>query len=400
MSANMDGSRGAAAADERGAALLDAARSLAPRIAALADEIERERRLPRPLVDALVEAGLFRMLVPASLGGAEVHPLTFARVLEEIARADGSSGWCVGQGAGSAPLPAVYLDRQAAAHIFRDPRTVIARGTDTGAAIPVAGGYRLTGRWLFASGIHHATWLCGIAAVAASDGSPRQRADGGVTIVTLLFPASAAEITDVWHVSGLRGTGSDTYAVTDLFVPAAYAVFSSNPRHEHGPLYAFSTTLLFATGFASVALGIARGALDAFIELAAAKTPRFGARGLRESAAAQSTAARAEADLRAARAFLHDAIRDAWEVACGGASLPVGQRAMLRLATTHAFRAAAGVVDAVYLAAGSSAIFTDNPFERRFRDIHAVTQQVQARPAHFETVGQFLFGAAPDSAFL
>lgn len=387
-------------------AYVEAARRLAPDIARAADKIEEERRLGAPIVRALTDAGLFHMLVPASLGGAEADLMTFARVIEEIGKADGSTAWCLGQGAGSAPV-AASMDPQAARTIFGDPRAIISWGPGAGTAVQIDGGYRLTGQWTFASGCHHSTWLGGLAKVVDRDGNPCFRPDGTPELMRLLFPASHASFTDVWHVSGLRGTGSDNFAVDDLFVETAYG-FACSPsgrpllelRREPGPLYAFPLVNVYSIGFASVALGIARGALDSFVDLAARKTPHLASSTVREDPVVQYHVAHAEADLRSARAFLFETIRTAWSEADAVSVIPIEQRVLIRLATTYAIHAAARVVDVVYHAAGATAIFTSEPFERRLRDVRAVTQQIQGRQAHFKTAGQFFLGLDPDPASL
>jgi len=378
---------------EPDAVLIAAAEALAPRVAAAGDEIERGRRLPGWLVEAMRAAGLFRMLVPRRLGGAEAHLATFAASVEALATADGSTAWCLSQGAGSNFVVANQLGPEVAAELVGDPACVVAWGPGaSGSARPAEGGCRISGRWSFASGCHHATWLGG-GAVPNGAGTEAAR--------VFMFPAASARILDTWRVRGLRGTGSDTYEVEDLFVPEGRS-FSvrRNARHHTGPLYAFPPELVYGVGFASVALGIARGALDAFVDLAAGKTPRNARDVLRENAVVQAQHARAEAALRAGRAFLREAIGQAWAAAAELPSLPLERRAVLRLAVINAIHGAAGATDTAYQAAGATAIFESNPFERRFRDVHAVTQQIQARPAHFETVGRFLLGLEPEPGFL
>jgi len=208
---------------------------------------------------------------------------------------------------------------------------------------------------------------------------------------------------DIWHVIGLRGTGSDAYTVTDLFVPEAHAGIRDEPEHRQhpSPLYCYPTSSLYASSFAGLALGIARPVLDAFIALATDKSPRGSKGALRENAVIQSQVAQAEAQWRSARAFLYGSVGDVWRsIQATGAELTLEQRMLIRLASTWAIHQARGVVDTVYAAAGSTAIFQRQPFERRFRDMHAVTQQVQGRAAHFETVGQFVLGLESDSPFV
>lgn len=382
--------------------VLVATHMLAPRIAADGDEIERDRRLPPSLVAALAGAGIFRMLVPRSLGGGEVSVATFSRVVETIGGADGSTAWCVSQAAVSATV-AAFLPPESAREIFGQPGAIMAQGVgQQPRAMPAAGGYRVTGKWSFASGCRHATWLNAAGPVYDADGTPLRRSDGSPESRIMMFPAGQAEIHDTWQVSGLRGTGSDTYAIRDLFIPEERTVSwpRDAERREPGPLYAFSTGLLFATGFASAALGIARGALDAFEALAGVKQPRAHQTLLRDNPIEQVRVAHTEAALRAARAFLHESIGAAWETATRGNEPTIEQRVLLRLAATSAIHRAAEVTRTAYHAAGATAIFESNPFERRFRDVHAVSQQIQASDTHYAATGRFFFGLEPPSTSL
>jgi alkylation response protein AidB-like acyl-CoA dehydrogenase len=391
---------------ERGAAPVDylaRVSALAPRIAAAADAIERERRLPAELVDAMHEAALFRMLLPRPYAGAELAPTRFVDVIEAVAKLDASAAWCLCQTTVASMISA-YLPAEAAMAIFgRDPRAVLAWGAGAGGrAVAVEGGYRVTGDWAFASGGHHATWLGGHCQVFAADGTPRRAADGAPLIRTVLFPAEKAPLTDVWHVIGLKGTGSDAYAVTDLFVPEAHVATRDNPaeRRYDAPLYHLRTDTLFACGFAGVALGIARGMLDAFIALALEKTPRGYKHKMRESAVIQTDIAETEARLRAARMYLMGTLGEVWRAVESSKDLTLDHRMAIRLAATHTIREAKHVADAAYYLAGTTSVFASNPFERRFRDMHAVTQQLQGRRSHFETVGRYLVGLDADTAFL
>ncbi|MBV8936563.1 MAG: hypothetical protein JO095_12260 [Alphaproteobacteria bacterium] len=223
--------------------------------------------------------------------------------------------------------------------------------------------------------------------------------DGSPVIRTPIFPKSCAEMTDIWHVIGLRGTGSDKYSVTDLFVPEGYVAArdGDDTRREDGLLYRFSSLQLYASGFAGVAMGIARSALDAFVELARDKVPFRGKSALRDNNVVQSQAAQAEARLRAARAFLYQSLEEITAEVERLGRLTLEQRMVIRLASTFAIHQSLSVVDMAYHAAGSTAIFEENPFERRFRDVHTVSQQLQGRQEHFETVGQHLLGLDPDT---
>jgi alkylation response protein AidB-like acyl-CoA dehydrogenase len=374
------------------------AREFAPELAAAADEIERRRELPEAIRSALIERGFFRLLLPRSLGGAELLPVPFVQIIEEIAKADASAAWCLNQTAGCS-MTAAYLEPEAAREIFAAPHGILAWGPGPGKARIAPGGYYLTATFSFASGSHDARWLGAHVPIVGEDGAPLQNPDGSPVVRTALFPKSRAEMTDIWHVMGLRGTGSDKYSVTDLFVPEGHVAARDDDRarREPGLLYRFSSLQLYASGFAGVAMGIARSTLEAFVELAADKVPFRGKRTLRDNNVVQSQVAQAEARLRSARAFLYQSLEEITHEVERSGRLTLDQRMTIRLASTFAIHQSLSVVDTAYHAAGSTAIFEENPFERRFRDIHTVSQQLQGRQEHFETVGQYLLGLTPDT---
>jgi alkylation response protein AidB-like acyl-CoA dehydrogenase len=383
-----------------------AAVGLGKAIEAAAEEIERERRLPEELVEALLDAGLFSMLLPASLGGAETDTPTFARAVEALARADGSVAWCVGQANGLAAYMA-YVDPAVAREVFSHGRTILANGPGEGnrpgRAVKTEGGFEVTGRWMFASGIGHATWLLAVCHIydQSRPDTPALDARGKPAQWLMLIPKPAATLHDTWHVSGLRGTGSQSFSVSHTLVPRAHAFqFSPETRRERGPLYLFSNNGIFGPAFGSVALGIAHASLGALIDFASGKIPRGMERAIHENNAVQAAVAIAQARLGAARAFLHQTLTEVWDDVEQNRQLSVEQQVRVRLASTHATHEAAAVVDTAYSLAGSNAIFEDRPFERRFRDIHAVTQQLQGRKAHYEGVGRFLLGLPPETSFL
>ncbi|HJU14906.1 MAG TPA: acyl-CoA dehydrogenase family protein [Stellaceae bacterium] len=376
------------------------ARALAPTLAAASAEIERRRELPPQIVEALTAGGFFRLLLPRSLGGAELRPLEYVQVLEEIAKADPSTAWSLGQNSGCSMISA-YLEPAIAREVFGGSRGILAWGPDlpgAGRGVVVEGGIRVTGRWGFATGSRHATWLGAHVPLYEPDGAPRMNPNGRPAVRTVLFPKTSAEIIDNWQVIGLRGTGSDSYAVEDLFVPQPYTAGRDNPaeRREEGLLYRFTSGMIYAIGFSNVSLGIARGTLDAFIELARDKVPRGARRTLRENNVIQSQVAQSEARLASARAWLHALLSEMWEEAEQTGDFAADKHAQLRLAATWAIDQAREVVATLYHAAGATAIFEENPFERRLRDMHAGSQQGQGRPIHFETVGQILLGLPPE----
>jgi len=376
------------------------ARVLGVAIAAAADAIESTRRIPAPLLAQLHNARLTRMLLPRSAGGDQVEPSTYALAIEEIARHDASVAWNVFV-ANSAALIAAFLEPGVAHAVFADPCALVAWGPPNAArATIVADGYRLTGTWDFASGCRNATWVGAHCQVEEPDGALRLNSHGRPAIRTFLFPAERANLIDTWHTIGLRGTASDSYSVADLFVPEAYSTTREEPqlRREPGPLYAFTMQGLYAVGVAGVALGTARAMLDEFMGLAMRKTPRALGR-LADNAVIQADVARAEARLGAARAYLVDTLASVYAHADDVEPIDLGDRARVRLASTNAIHGALEVADFAYKAAGVDAIFPGSPFERRFRDIHTLSQQIQSRTAHFEAVGEVLLGKTPPMFF-
>ena len=370
------------------------ARALAPLLTAAGPRIDAARELPADIQAAMQEAGMFRLLLPKSVGGAELDPLSYVQCVEAIASGDGSAGWCMNQGSGCS-MAAAYLEPEAAAHVFGDANAVLAWGQGPGArAVRTEGGWIVTGKWMFASGSRHATWLGCHAFTFGADGTPRTHPDGRPWEATLLVRREQTVVTDTWHVMGLRGTGSDQYAVTDFFVPDRLTLTRDLPseRRYPGLLYRFTSGNIYAAGFGSVALGIASGILDAFVALAREKTPALTTTRLADSHVIQSQLAISKAKLISARLFLHAALGDARETLTTSESLTLDQRATIRLASTFAIHQAREVVDFAYHEAGATAIFEAGVFERRFRDMHSVCQQVQGRATHFETIGQQILG--------
>jgi len=371
------------------------ARELAPLLTAAAPRIDAACELPPDVLDAMHAQGMFRLLVPRSLGGAELDPATYIQCVEAIAGGDASVAWCMNQGSGCS-MSAGFLEPSVAREVFGGARDVLAWGMGPGAkAIRADGGWRITGNWAFASGSRHATWLGAHCPCFEADGTPQRHPDGRPWERTMLFRREIATIKDIWQVVGLRGTGSDAYLVQDLFVDDAHTLTRDRPeeRREPGLIYRFAAMQIYASGFAAVALGAARAALDAFIDLARGKTPALTSTALRDSAVVQSAIGIADVKLNSARAWLIQVLRETQEAVKVAGELTTNQRIAIRQASTFAIHQAKEVVDVAYHEAGSTAIFDANPFERRFRDVNTVTQQVQGRRSHFETVGQHLLGA-------
>lgn len=380
---------------------LAAARDLGLTIAADAPAIEESRRIPPPLVEEIASAGLFRMLVPESLGGLEVDPLTMIDVLEELGRADGSAGWAVMIGATTGVI-AAYLPDAAAQEIFADDPDTITGGVfhPRGRATMTDGGYRVSGRWPLASGCQHCSWLLG-GCVVFDGKTPHLRADGTPDVRMTIFPASDVQIVDTWNVSGMRGTGSHDIAVQDVFVPRERSVwFSTDVPQRGGALYRFPVFGLLATGIAAVALGIGKGAIEDFVTLAQKKVATGSRRPLAERSSMQAQLGQASARLGAARASLRETIRGVWDAAQAGDEIGLEQRATVRLAATQAVRDAAAAVDLMYEAGGATAIYSESPLQRRFRDVHVVTQHILVAPATYELAGRILLGQPGDTEML
>jgi alkylation response protein AidB-like acyl-CoA dehydrogenase len=375
-----------------GFGLIERARALAPLIAREADEIERIRSLTEPVVSALIENGLYRVLLPQSVGGAEAPPEIFMQMLEEVAKADASAAWCLGQCAVCA-MTAAYLDPDPAREIFAAPDGILAWGAIAHEVQVVPGGYRATARWDFASGSRQASWLGAHVQVVEADGTRRRKPNGAPEIRTILFPVASATMYDVWDVIGLNGTGTDSYSVDNLFIPEKFAALRDDPTalREKGPLYKFTTYTMFGLGFAAVSLGVARATLDAAIDLARGKAS-VGIKAMRENSAVQGAIGRTEGNLRAARAYLYATATEVWRDLTRTGNLTDEHRTTLRLASTWTIHQAAAVVDAAYHMAGATAVFSANKFERRFRDMHAIAQQIQARDTHYEDVGKAILG--------
>jgi alkylation response protein AidB-like acyl-CoA dehydrogenase len=377
-------------------------RGLAPAITAASEHIEKDRRLPPDLLEALHEAELFRMLLPKPFGGGEVHPACFHQVISEVAQYDASTAWCLGQGNGCA-MTAAYLDPDVSEEIWgRDPRAVLAWGPGKATIADEGDVWRVNASCAFASGMRHATWLGAHCHETEADGTVRKDADGKPIWRTALFRSDIPAVKDIWNVVGLRGTASDAYDVKDLEVDKRYTLHREKDyeRRYKSHLYLFPATSLYSIGFSGVAIGIARSMLESFKELAGEKTPRRLPGVLGDNGIVQMEVGVGEARLTAARAYILSELDDIWSTVKETGQLTVPQRMRIRLMTTHGIHEAKAVGDAVYDLAGATAIFTSSIFERKFRDLHTVTQQVQGRKMNIQSVGSFLLGNAPDMSVI
>ncbi|HEU0029166.1 MAG TPA: acyl-CoA dehydrogenase family protein [Kofleriaceae bacterium] len=382
--------------------LVARARTAGAAIAPLGDAIEAGRRLPAEAVAALADAGVFKMLVPRAYGGAETSLGTFLRVIEEIARADGSAGWIAMIGASSG-LMAAYLDASVAREIYGAPDAVTCGVfAPMGRAERVEGGFNVSGRWAFASGCEHAPWRMGGALVMVP-GGPELLPTGAPDVVSMLFRADDTRVLPTWNTSGLCGTGSHDLEVKNVFVPTArtFSLLRDAPRKEHdGEIYRLPFFGVLAAGVAAVAVGIARNAIDLVVALAKVKHPLGAKRGLAHRELVQLQIARAEAKYRGARAFLLEAANDAEAAIASGAPASLSIRARLRLAACHATTEAAAAVDLAYETGGGTSIYATSPLQRCFRDVHVATQHIMVSPTAATLAGRVLLGLESDTSTL
>jgi alkylation response protein AidB-like acyl-CoA dehydrogenase len=378
---------------------LDVARDLAPRIRARAAEIEATRQLPPDLVMELANARVFKVALPEADGGLGADVVTALQVIEEISRADGSTGWCVAMGINSFRQSAQLAPEVRRELFFSEPIGVSAGSArERGRAVAVPGGYRVTGHWFFASGCMHSHLLHGACKVFDGD-QPRLRPNGDQEIrIAYFHPKSKARIIDNWDVSGLRGTGSHDIAVDDLFVPEEHT-FSALDRRARvtGPMNRMHGFDLAGCGFCCVGLGVARAAIDAFVELATVKTPRNSSDLLRERVMVQAQVGEAEALLRSGRALLFGVVHEMWETALAREPISERQRSDLRMAMTHAAQSAARATHMVCVSAGTTSIFARSPLERYARDAEVVTRHNQLQFVNYEAVGRTLLGLESNS---
>ncbi|HMG41513.1 MAG TPA: acyl-CoA dehydrogenase family protein [Acidimicrobiales bacterium] len=370
--------------------VLDAVRALAPTIAARAGEIEAARRVPPDLLDEVARAGAFRLLLPPSHGGLGADLPSALRVYEALARADASLAWTVMIGGGAwcdlAGLPRATFD-----DLFPGGDVVVAGAiSPSGSIAPDDGGYRVSGRWGFASGCEHADVLYGNCIEGVVDGEPQLR--------IAVFSPDQVVIEDTWRVSGLCGTGSHHVRVDDVVVPAGrtVAVMTAEPCVD-APILRVPPPSLYALTIAAAALGTARAALDDVVALAAGKVPLFAAAPLATNPRFQFALATADTELRAARALVHETAGAAWETATrDDGPFTLEQSGLARAAAAWATDRAAAVVDAAYRAGGGTSLYTDSPLQRRLRDVHAITQHFLVKDDTLTTAGAVLLGLDPD----
>ncbi|CAN7734792.1 acyl-CoA dehydrogenase family protein [Variovorax sp. LjRoot290] len=384
--------------------LLYACQELSPILQAANDTVEKERHLPNELAETLAQAGLYRMFVPRALGGLEADVHTFVAVVEKLAQANAAAAWCTFI-SNTSTIIGGYLPGPEAKVIFKNPNIKMAgvfapRGTAVRTAVDGVPGFLVNGSWMWGSASYNADFITGGCVILGEDGKPEKLADGTLENRSMIFRAEQVSIADTWHTLGLRGTGSNEYSVKDVFVPAGLSASILTDVPIAGALFKFPVFCILGVGIAAVALGIARLAIDSLIELATKKTPQGSARLLAERASTQQHVARAEAQLRSARAFLIDAVDRAWSASNNAGEISVALRRDLRLATTHASEQAVEVVTRVYSCAGGSAIFNDSRLQRCLRDVLTASQHMMVSESTYELTGRLYLGLPTNSAML
>jgi alkylation response protein AidB-like acyl-CoA dehydrogenase/ubiquinone/menaquinone biosynthesis C-methylase UbiE len=354
-------------------------------------DMDSTRRVPTAVVSALQKAEIFRLMAPEEIGGHEIHPVTFLDVVEAASYADGSVGWCVLIGGCYATFGGM-LPQQGARDIYGNPETISAGAfRPDGKAVEVEGGFRVTGRWPFASGSTHANWYIGGCTIMRN-GAPAVAPSGAPLMREVFFPSSVVEIIDTWDSTGLRGTASHDYAVSDVFVPASHTVWFQDRPSSDRPLYRMPPIAMFSTFIGAVPLGIARHAIDEFMKLADAKTPALSTSVLADKAMAQDRLGRAYALVAAGRRYLTETLNDVWEKVKRDNAPSMADRGALWLAATHAGRSGLEAIEILYSAAGASSVYHGCSLDRCLRDARTAVQHVCTQETNFELAGRLLLG--------
>ena len=376
--------------------VLAAARSLCPEARAASAEAETLRQTPPELAAKITAAGIYQMYLPRSMGGPETPPLTAFQVVEELSKADGSVGWCA-MIATALSMNVARLPVEVGRELAGTPADYRGAGSarSGGGIWAVPGGFRVKGRWNFASGIQNARWLYCTCVMMDGDTPPRGSA-GAPVLRAVWVPRDQVTIVDTWSVMGMRGTGSQDFTVDDVFVPERRSTLADAPPAETGPLYHPRAWFVHIwTPSAANALGIARGAIDNLAEIAATEASTLSPSVLRDRPMVQARIGEADAIVNAARAYVFDTVGRLWDTLTSGQEPSDQQIAQARLALVHAMHEAARAVDKVFHAAGTNAIYTRLPLERAFRDVHVALQHGAALPVYFEAAGKVLLGLRP-----
>ena len=370
-------------------ALLDAVKGLAPALRAASMEVERGRSLTEPLVQAMVDAGLYRMFLPRALGGGELDPLAYFDVVEALAQVESAAAWSVLISTSTMTLTVRGLQDDVLRTMFTTPRRTLMAGSGPpkGRATKVDGGYRLTGSWTQGSNVLLAGWVH-VGCHLYEDGRP--------IYLRCVVPSSDVKPIDTWDTTGMRGTGSHDFTITDVFVPEA-RVHTGEKSHRPEPLYQFVGWTHVA--HAAIALGIARAAIHEFIAFAGGKSATWHANEgqLATRTTIQAKVAQAEALVGSGRAYVREATRDVWDTVSRGETPTPDQRAIYRLAIAQANANAVAAVDLVYSLGGATSIYARSRLDRCLRDVHTAAAHVWVAPDTYELAGRLLLGLDPGS---
>jgi alkylation response protein AidB-like acyl-CoA dehydrogenase len=390
-------------ADVESQPLVRAAAGLQPLLRELHDEIEREQRFPRALVEKMREAGLYRMVIPRSLGGYQADALTYLRAVELMAEGCGSVGWNLANN-GIVQLVSLGLPDEGVHEIYAQSPSTPGAGTAVqggGQAVPVEGGYRVTGRWSFGSGSPEASWMLGSFQIL-DDGKPRLSPEGKPLYWRGFFSRAEVEIVPgSWDVTGLRGTGSFDWTVHDVFLPERRTMVHAGVPLDNqwdrwpGVTYSLPTQCWIGPHHSAVISGIARAGIDALIELAGGKTPRGRTGLLCDNPQVQDAVGRADAILNAGRAYRSAMITELWNSVAAGKGTTLEQRARCRLASTYAADNARQAIDLVYRHGGSTSFKRDSRLAECWRDLHTVGQTVTLAPEWYPIGGRVYLGIDP-----
>ncbi len=374
---------------------LEKVRTLGPIIAEYRDESERNRQLATPIYEAMREMGLFKLWMPKAIGGAEMGIHTILEIIEQLAHFDGSTAWNFAIGLQGGALLGFMPEERAVQMMEDNPdATGGGSGQPGGVAVPVEGGYRVTGRWPFASGCNHTRWLGGNCLVKV-DGETKLGEDGNPELQMIFFSSDEYRIIDTWHTTGLRASGSHDIVVEDVFVPEDRKVTGALTKspYQSGTIFQTRVALLLGPPLSAVAIGIACEAIDAFAELALKKTPSRSSKTLAQMDNVVMTLGRAEAKVNAARAYLHKAMCDhLWPEMLAGRGDSEPAAIDVFYASAFTAQSCAEAVDMLHEAAGTSGIYEGNVIERCFRDVHMVSKHAGSAQANYTRGGAYKLG--------
>lgn len=373
--------------------------ALAPVIAEHADASDRQRHLAPEIAIAMADAGLYRVAAPRTLGGFECHPVDQVKTIEAVSELHGSSGWNLMIGIENMGILAAYYRRDVMAPLYEDPHLIIAGALNPlGKAVPADGGYIISGRWPFASGIHNASYFWSQSII--HEGGERVKDDRGFVFCESLVPTSQVEIVDTWDVAGMRGSGSHDVEISELFVDDAHITRIGRMQPlEEGTLYRLPVYSRLAYNKVGVATGIGRAAIAHFRDIASAKKPRGSSAPLSHRSDAQRAMAEAERLVGAARAYVFEQVGEMWDCVAQGDDPDAKMRARLQLACSGAASDAVRAVEMLHSAAGASANFVSSPLERCMRDVLVVRQHIMVSPQYTDAIGRVLLDL-PSESFL